>query len=181
MRFTNLIRSAILQNILNDIPDTDHQARFEAAVHADILKQLPAPVAKVYADKSLRPYLLSGHKGYSGARRDAEGNYVGSVFASIPTPLDYEPSQELLAELAPLDAAKRAHDAQVDRTRIAIEGILKSCSTSKQFLERLPEFAKYLPPETAKSSNLPALANLTADLVKLGWPKDGKTSFAPVV
>jgi hypothetical protein len=43
-------------------------------------------------------------------------------------------------------------------------------------MTRLPEFEKYFPAEDAPiSKNLPALANMVADLTKLGWPK-GKTS-----
>ena len=39
----------------------------------------------------------------------------------------------------------------------------------------LPEFAKYLPKAVAKTDNLPAVANLVADFVKAGWPKEQAT------
>lgn len=38
----------------------------------------------------------------------------------------------------------------------------------------MPEAEKYLPKEAKSSTNVPAVANVVADLVKAGWPK-GKT------
>lgn len=51
---------------------------------------------------------------------------------------------------------------------------IAACFTLKQAKERLPEFVKYLPTDrdSTGTSNLPAVANLVADLVQLGWPKD---------
>lgn len=46
-----------------------------------------------------------------------------------------------------------------------------ACKTLKQARERLPEFEKYPPKDVEKSPTmLPALANLVADLTKVGWP-----------
>jgi hypothetical protein len=181
MKLTKLLRSAIVEAIMADIPETDHQARFEAAVHADVIEHLPEPVAKVYADLALRSYVV-GCSWYGGPQRDAEGNWVSAPFSSVALPRDYDLSEEFLKAIEPLVAEKRAHSKQVTDMEAAITGIINSCSTSKQFLERLPEFAKYLPVEPTKSANLPALANLTADLVKLGWPKGGKSSsLAPAI
>ena len=44
--------------------------------------------------------------------------------------------------------------------------------TVDKFFEAFPEFEKYLPSEAQPTKNLPALANVVADLSKLGWPKN---------
>ena len=48
-----------------------------------------------------------------------------------------------------------------------------SCTTRKALVELLPEFEKYLPADQAAAcKTLPAVANIMADFVKAGWPKD---------
>ena len=59
-----------------------------------------------------------------------------------------------------------------------ISGVIAGCTTVKTAKARLPEFAKYLPEEVEKTQNLPAIANLVADLTKLGWPKDAAQAAA---
>ena len=67
-------------------------------------------------------------------------------------------------------------DANDQRSSVGkrIEGIIEGCSTLKQLKTLLPEFEKYMPSEAEPTKNLPAVANVVADLTKLGWPKGGK-------
>ena len=58
-----------------------------------------------------------------------------------------------------------------------LHGAVMACSTLNSLKKALPEFINYFPTEQQPTKNLPALANLTTDLVKLGWPKD-KTKLA---
>jgi len=51
----------------------------------------------------------------------------------------------------------------------SIKGIAYGCSTLRQLKEALPELEKYMPKEDAPTRNLPAVANVVADMVKLGW------------
>lgn len=52
---------------------------------------------------------------------------------------------------------------------IRLERAIEGCNTRKAFVDAFPEFSKYAPPEEGKTSNLPAIANVVGDLVKLGW------------
>lgn len=56
---------------------------------------------------------------------------------------------------------------------------ISACTTRKQAAEVLPEFEKYLPEDEPKAlRTLPALANVAADFVKAGWPKNAKKGGA---
>jgi hypothetical protein len=67
--------------------------------------------------------------------------------------------------LKPWSSAKNAYDAAKRSLTSAIE----SCTSLKQLHDRLPEFAAYFPTKDAPAVNLPAIANLVTDLMKLGW------------
>jgi hypothetical protein len=67
-----------------------------------------------------------------------------------------------------------AHEQNQARTRLRnqLEQAAASATTTKALAEMFPEFAKYLPAEETKARNLPAIANVVADFVKAGWPKN---------
>lgn len=53
--------------------------------------------------------------------------------------------------------------------------------TRKQFINQFPEFSQHAPAEDGTCATLPAIANIVADLVKLGWePKVTKADHAEV-
>jgi hypothetical protein len=64
-------------------------------------------------------------------------------------------------------------EARVKAER-SLQYVVNGCTTLKQLETRLPEFKKYFPTAEKPAANLPALANVVADLSKLGWPKDRK-------
>lgn len=167
MRLTTRIRRAIIDAILADIPDSDLEDRFEKALNDMIVEQLPPVVAAIYANPTTRHYIAMDRWHHFGV-------FMGHhIPRSVEVPADFE---ERYAELY---AAKQAEDEARNELSAKVRAAVHSCSTSKQFLDRLPEFAKYLPKEAARTPNLPAIANLTADLVKAGWPKN--RSPVPVV
>ncbi len=51
-----------------------------------------------------------------------------------------------------------------------LKAAIMACSSVKQLNERLPEFKNYYPSAEKPVTTLPALANVVADLTKLGWP-----------
>lgn len=167
MRLTAHIRRAIVDAILADIPDSDIEDRFEQALNDMIMEQLPPAVAAIYANPTTRHYIAKDAWHHFGL-------FMGRhIPRSVEVPADFEERH------AKLYAAKRAEDEARGELGAKVRAVVHSCSTSKQFLDRLPEFAKYLPEEAARTPNLPAIANLTADLVKAGWPKN--RSPVPVV
>jgi hypothetical protein len=58
-----------------------------------------------------------------------------------------------------------------DEAHTKLSAIVNGCNTLAQLKKLLPEFISYFPSEAAPTKNLPAVANMVADLSKLGWPK----------
>jgi hypothetical protein len=75
------------------------------------------------------------------------------------------------AKIDELAQKYKDEDRAVNDAQCALRGAIEACSTYKQLMTRLPEFEKYYPKPDAPTANLPALANVVADLSKLGWPK----------
>lgn len=50
-----------------------------------------------------------------------------------------------------------------------LETAVNGCRTRKQFIDTFPEFSNYAPSEHDKCNTLPAVANVAAELVQLGW------------
>jgi hypothetical protein len=74
-------------------------------------------------------------------------------------------------EIAKIRQKYEAEDKKYYDAECHLKGVIESCSSLKQLNERLPEFKKYFPTEEKPVANLPALANVVAELSKLGWPK----------
>jgi hypothetical protein len=74
---------------------------------------------------------------------------------------------QIKAILAPYEEQEDERHNAESRLSHAFAGI----NTLKQALTTFPEFKKYYPTEEQPTKNLPALANVMADLSKLGWPK----------
>lgn len=56
-----------------------------------------------------------------------------------------------------------------DKTLANLEAAIHGCRTRKQFVDSFPEFSHHAPAEEAKCGTLPAISNVVADMVKLGW------------
>lgn len=156
MRLTKVAKKAIVRSIMDDVPKlfTD-----EAQAHRDIqealVKNMSAEVRKVYriAPRALRTQHFSGWEyGFSSS--------FELIVGDADTRLVTKPYRESCT--------------QRNELRMKIEGIVEGCNTTKQLLAMLPEFEKYIPQEAAPSKNLPAVANVVADLTKMGWPKKGE-------
>lgn len=161
MRLNTYTKSSIIRAIMNDVPQPDKEKR-RADLQAALVKAMSPEARKLYnrTPSALRTYHF-GDIIYTGAYASRE-LVIGDV------------NNEKLAELTkPYEAEDEARrDAKSKITHI-VEG----CSTLKQLQTLLPEFTRYMPTESAPTKNLPAVANVVADLSKLGWPKD-KTQTA---
>lgn len=173
MKLTNYHRQAFVSAVLLDIPKIDYPEQFKKLVEDDMITVAPPKIAEVLKDKELRCYLLTGDTSYApaGARWNSEIGSV-SVFRH------YEPSAKALSKITKLHELAKAQKESREKIEAQIAGVIQSCSTLKTAHERLPEFAKYLPVEQVKGTMLPAIANLAAELVKMGWPKDAGTPVA---
>jgi hypothetical protein len=157
MRLDKYARQAIVKAIMADVPKPDKVKRRED-LQAAIVKAMSPDVRKVF--KSTPGALKTSYFGdliydsYAWSTRELA---VGDV------------PEDKLKELA---APYKAEDEAIRSAKAKLEGAIEGCTTRKALMTRLPEFEKYYPAEDAPmSKNLPALANVMADLSKLGWPK----------
>ena len=156
MKLTKYDRLSIVRAIMADVPKPDKTKRREE-IQAAVVKAMSPAVRKVFKD--FPQALRTSHTGdlTCNDRYDSRSIVVGDV------------TEEMLdAILKPY----REEDVARHNAQAKLHGAIDSCTTRKSLMERLPEFEKYFPAESAPlSKNLPALANVVADLSKLGWPK----------
>ena len=156
MKITKYDRDAIVRAIMADVPKPDKDKR-RNDIQAAIVKAMNPAVRKVYKD--FPGALRTSHVGdlVYNDRYDSRYLIVGDVAEKV--------LEEILKPYREEDNAR--HNAQAK-----LHGAIHSCTTRKALMDRLPEFEKYFPAESAPmSKNLPALANVVSDLSKLGWPK----------
>jgi hypothetical protein len=155
MRITKWDKEAIVKAIMHDVPKPDKKKRKDE-LQAAIVKAMSPEARKLYnrTPSALRTYHL-GDIIYDGnwSSRDV---IVGDVTNSMVD----EMTKKYIDE-----------DNAVVTARRSLKGAIEACTTLKQLNDRLPEFKKYFPTEEKPTANLPALANVVADLTKLGWPK----------
>jgi len=159
-RINKYDKQAIVRAIMADVPATDKVKR-KIELQAAIVKVMSPEARKLY--KSCPSALRTSHLGdltYDGCDWDSRNVIVGDV--------DNDKLGEMIQKY-------KDEDRAVNDARYALKGAIEACNTYKQLMTRLPEFEKYYPKPDAPASNLPALANVVADLSKLGWPK-GTTS-----
>ena len=158
MKLTKYQKQGIAIAIIRDLPPVDYNKRREE-LQAAIVKLMSAPVAKLY-------------KVYPNAlRRINVDNYVLGEFYNdnwiVAGDVTDKQVEAMTKKYRDENDARYAAKRQLER---AIDG----CNTLKQLMTTLPEFEKYYPTEEQPTKNLPALANVVADLSRLGWPKGEK-------
>ena len=154
MKLDKYTKQAIVKAIMNDVPKPDKDKR-RADLQAAIVKAMSPDVRKVYKTK---PNALCKH-------------YFGNILSTGWGTADMiagDVDEKTLKELA---KPYEAEDTARYEAECKLKGAIEACSTLKQLNERLPEFKKYFPTEQQPTKNLPALANVVADLSRLGWPK----------
>ena len=161
MKIDKYVRQSIVKAIMADVPKPNKTKR-RADLQATLVKAMSPAVRKVF--KESPGALKTEHVGdltYDGtwdSRHVIVGDVTGEMVKKIIQPYVDED-----------DSIYAAHNK--------LRGAVDSCTTRKQLMDRLPEFEKYFPAEGVPiSKNLPALANVAADLSKLGWPKQATKS-----
>lgn len=148
MKLTNYHRDAIVRAIFQDVP-VAKSGDIKKAVQDAIVKAMSPACQRAY---KACPKALQTNTSYNLTfERDRLTFVVGDA--------DFDKAIE------PWMKAKEQYENAKIRLNTAIYG----CSTLKQLNDLLPEFSSYFPTEGAPTKNLPAVANLVADLVKLGW------------
>lgn len=160
MKLTKLHQEAIVRAIMQDVPKPDKTKRF-AVVQEAIVKAMSPDCRKVY--KKTPTALVKQYLGdliYDSVNWSSRDVVVGDVPKSVIDTI-IKPYVE--------------EDEAYAKARRQLESAVKGCTTLKALETALPEFKKYYPTEAQPTKNLPALANVVADLSKLGWPKQGAT------
>jgi hypothetical protein len=156
MKIDKYVRQSIVKAIMADVPKPDKVKR-RADLQAAVVKAMSPAVRKVFKEcpGALKTSYFNDLL-YDGMNWSTRELVIGDV------------SEDKLKELS---APYKAEDKAIDEARIKLQCAIEGCTTRKALMTRLPEFEKYYPAEEAPmSKNLPALANVMADLVKLGWP-----------
>ena len=164
MKLTNTVRDAFVRAVMDDVPEIDYGAQAQKIVIDLAVKQLPPKLKAVWDDKTIRDNIR-----------------VIGVYAIEGLPAFYVPGGKVKLTSAQTDNlrdlyAKRQDQGAARRElREKVSGVIYACNTLKQAEARLPEFIKYLPKDTESvTANLPAVANVVAELTKAGWPKGVK-------
>ena len=156
MRLDKYTKSSIIRAIMDDVPAPD-KAKRRTDLQAAIVKAMSPEARKLYnkTPKALRTYHV-GDTIYDGCGWGTRDIIAGDV-----------EDKAVEALLKPY----KAEDDERSATKRKLQGIVEGCYTLKQLQTLMPEFKQYMPTEAAPTKNLPAVANMVADLSKLGWPK----------
>lgn len=176
MNLTKAHKEDIVSMVMQDTPrrhKLDIQDRLQAIVDEAITERGPKGVAHLWKDKVLGQYLnlSSTNAGYLRPKPDAryenDAPYVSMLFN-----YEFPNDDPMRAEIATVIEDHLEEQAQRNKVQQQLEDTLAGIRTRKQFLERLPELAKYAPTEPGADRSVPAIANVMAALSILGWPGD---------
>ena len=165
MKLTKFDKEAFVRACIDDVPQINYSeiARTKLMAWAKVI--MPDVVQKAY---ELNPAYFETRWVYTPSGLDhvylpvVEGGHI--VRDKYP---------DVWAELVQLGADAKAQNEKINNLRGELSGAIGACSTLKQALERLPEFAKYLPADRdGKTVCTLPVANLIANLTNAGWPKD---------
>lgn len=173
MKLTKSHRQAFVKAVMQDVPTVNYEDELHKFARQCAINYLPPQLQAMALDKDLSLYFnhdtvwFDHHRTGIGAIR---------VIASRSNNFHFKAEDGKVADSIMAKAQQQRIDREALKERI--EGVIASCTTLKTAKERLPEFVKYLPEEMEKSTTLPAIANIVADLTKLGWPKDKQLATA---
>lgn len=169
MKLTTYFRQGFILSVMNDVPTVDHSDQIRTLVRDDLIKLAPPAVQKIWADKKSREWVVTRYGVFFGVSM----NYPAAIAISGERP-EKALSPEVQAECERLRDLMLRNKTVRETLHDKLRAVVNGCSTRKQLADRLPEFAHYLPSEAVKAPNLPALANLSADFARAGWPKGKK-------
>ena len=159
MKLTNYLRDAFITAALQDVPSVDYIEQIRNLLNEFRLSILkPLKLDKAEAARLNETYLYFCHQSFQ-----LKGcTYVEAKQIEVNPTL-----KELAAKFKDQNLAR-------DVLKEKLRGIAYGCTSDKQLIGLLPEFAKYLPPPEVKTNNLPAISNVVGDFIRAGWPKDNQ-------
>lgn len=168
MRLTNYMRDAFISAAMHDVPREDFRDQMQTLLVKAAVSCLPPKVRALYDDPATRDFIRHTQLGHG-----LNYTYVPGL-GTLPVS-----TQEKYDELK---EKQKEQDARLRELRGQLRGVAYSARTRKALVALLPEFEKYLPADdSAVCKTLPAVANVVADFVKAGWPKDSAMNAPAVV
>ena len=156
MKLSKMTKEAIVRAIWNEVPEVDYKAR-KVAIQAALVEMFAPEVKAIYKKRPNALYkdIYSGVFSYELPYNE---RYL------IVADLTEEQINSVLNPYTEEDAART-------RAKDKLKELVMGCSSRKQLVNLLPECEKYLPAEASTDRSLPVVANVIADMTKLGWPK----------
>lgn len=155
-------KEAFVRAVIQDVPVIDYDAQALKIVNewekTTVPKEVYAVIEKFPGWIDRCYVYLPGNLNSVAVYALKSGNYLKN---------ESPETWEKLTKIAELNSAQ---SDKISSLQESLTAIIESCRTVKQALERLPEFAAYLPSETQPLKDVP-VANLVAELTKAGWPK----------
>lgn len=147
MKLTNYLRDAFVRSVMQEVPAIDYDLLAKQLQDA-LYSGMSADVRRVYR-KTPNALKVQGFW-FSGDRYQRK-SVVGDADFDLIFPQ--------------YNAVPNARDDFQHKLKKAVNGF----TTVKQVRDAYPELAHHLPDEKVPTKNLPAQANLIAELVLLGW------------
>lgn len=176
MNLTKYDKQIIVTRVMTDVPRAygadKLQEDCQKLIDANVRDHAPPPVAALWADKENTRYLAAGgtNIGYLGTESGWLCD-VGSV-RHLSTFGDEEVTAAFAADIQQCINKFVAENDRISEIHKQLTAAIAGVRTTKSFIATFPELEKYLPTEHKSCSTLPAIANVMAGLVTLGWPKD---------
>lgn len=172
MKLTNTLRDAFIRAAMNDVPQVDYDAQIDKLFRDAAVAALPAKVRALLKDKECERYVHFEYRSFTGLYRNQ--HVPCSRFRE-----DFKLPPEVQTQIRALIDKSEAQGRQRNDLERKLRGVAYGVTTRKALADALPEFVKYLPAdEQAAARSLPVVANVVAEFVKAGWPKDAKMAKA---
>ena len=162
MNLNKYVKQSIVRAIMAELPRVDPEAT-KKEIQDKLVEKMSPECQALYAKA---PNALATRYG----ARVVDGYYSINFVSGDLT-------EETFAEIIKPYGEMYNHRADIETK---LHAAIAPIRTRKQFIDRFPEFSQHAPDEEGKCATLPAIANIVADLVKLGWePKVTKTEGEP--
>jgi hypothetical protein len=176
MNLNKAHKQAIVMAVMADVPRArkDPSGDAQKIMDADIAKHAPKEVAAIWKNKELACYLDLDSDPIAAIATDLKDSprYHGPLqHVQVRFPRLHTASAKCVEQFNTLFAEMLGEAQAVEAASAALTGAIYGIRTVKAFVAQFPELAKYAPAEPTMGTNLPAIANVMADLSKLGWPK----------
>ena len=174
MKLTNYDRDAFVASAMEDVPSVDYSELARKLWIGTIKASLPVDLLNTIS--KYPDWFDSNYVCLPGSLQNFSTPYRGSNIDSGKWQKDFP---ELMVRISELANKLKAQNATHQSLRDQLRGAISLCNTLKQAEEALPEFKKYLPEDRdgdKKCRQMPVIANLVADLMNAGWPKDQSTT-----